>query len=242
MKPQPHYIMLQWPDKSIRKADVNVIKLTKSIKDKCCEIIAKFKNSEIPYVFDGDSRIESKEAVFFLNDVRTIIKIIQNAKLKPEEVNILCAPRKENHDRIESLNKFKKDGESRFVRGNIPGKGEPHKMFTFYTSTVYIGADFYSENAYSYIFANPNIDSLTIDVGTDIQQIMGRQRNEHNPFRMKADLYYLKKPMVTEGEIEDSIRTKRDETRKHIENLQNAVHKDCLMKSLEAMIEKGHKD
>ncbi|MCH5214126.1 MAG: hypothetical protein J1E97_02945 [Muribaculaceae bacterium] len=236
-------IQLQWPDKSISNADVNVIKLTKSIKDKCCEIIAKFKNGEMPYVFDGDSRIESKEAVFFLNDVRTIIKIVQNAKLKPEEVNILCAPRKENHDRIESLNKFKKDGESRFVRGNIPGKGEPHKMFTFCTSTVYIGADFYSESAYSYIFANPNIDSLTIDVGTDIQQIIGRQRNEHNPFRMKADLYYyLKKPMVTEGEIEDSIRTKRDETRKHIENLQNAVHKDCLMKSLEAMIEKGHKD
>jgi len=32
--------------------------------------------------------------------------------------------------------------------GDIPQRGEPHKMFTFCTSTVYIGADFYSTNAY----------------------------------------------------------------------------------------------
>ena len=69
-------------------------------------------------------------------------------------------------------------------------RGEPHKMFTFCTSTVYVGADFYSTNAYSYIFANPKVSSMTIDVSVDLQQIIGRQRLEENPFRNSATLYY----------------------------------------------------
>ncbi len=236
-------VQLKWPEQSIRKADVNVIKLTKSITDKCCEIIRNYKSGNVPYIMDGDTRIESKEAVFFLNDVKSIINVIKKSGLNPDEVNILCAPRKENHDRINSLNKGKADGEPKFTRGVIPVKGETHKMFTFCTSTVYIGADFNSTSAYSYIFANPNVESLTIDVGTDIQQIVGRQRLEENPFRMKADLYYyLKKPLVSEDEMNGLIEHKKNETRKHIENYNNAIHKDSQLKSLEALIKKGHSD
>lgn len=237
------FVQLKWPEHSIRKADVNVIKLTKSITDKCCEIIRNYKSGNVPYVNVGDERIESKEAVFFLNDVKSIINVIKKSGLEPDEVNILCAPRKENHDRINSLNKGHDENQSKFTRGVIPGRGEKHKMFTFCTSTVYIGADFNSESAYSYIFANPNVESLTIDVGTDIQQIVGRQRLDENPFRLKADLYYyLKKPLVSEKEMKETIDNKRAETRKHIENFENAKHKDSLLKSLEAMIDKGHAD
>ena len=236
-------VQLKWPEQSIRKADVNVIKLTKSITDKCCEIIRNYKSGNVPYIMDRDTRIESKEAVFFLNDVKSIINVIKKSGLTPDEVNILCAPRKENHDRINSLNKGKADGEPKFTRGVIPVKGEIHKIFTFCTSTVYIGADFNSTSAYSYIFTNPNVESLTIDVGTDIQQIVGRQRLEENPFRMKADLYYyLKKPLVSEEEMNSLIEHKRNETRKHIENYNNAIHKDSQLKSLEALINKGHGD
>lgn len=236
-------VQLKWPEQSIRKADVNVIKLTKSITDKCCEIVRNYKSGNVPYIMDGGTRIESKEAVFFLNDVKSIINVIKKSGLNPDEVNILCAPRKENHDRINSLNKGKADGEPKFTRGVIPVKGETHKMFTFCTSTVYIGADFNSTSAYSYIFANPNVESLTIDVGTDIQQIVGRQRLEENPFRMKADLYYyLKKPLVSEDEMNGLIEHKKNETRKHIENYNNAIHKDSQLKSLEALIKKGHSD
>lgn len=236
-------VQLKWPAQSIKKADVNVIKLTKSITDKCCEIIQNYKTGNVPYVIIGNERKESHEAVFFLNDVMSIINVIKKSGLRPDEVNILCAPRRENHDRISTLNKGKTDDEPKYARGIIPGKNEPHKMFTFCTSTVYIGADFNSTNAYSYIFANPNVESLTIDVGSDIQQIVGRQRRDDNPFRMKADLYYyLKKPLVSEDEMNDIIEAKREETRKHIENYQNAVHKDSQMKSLEALINKGHGD
>lgn len=237
------FIQLKWPEQSIKKADVNVIKLTKSITNKCCEIIRNYKSGNVPYVNVGEERKESHEAVFFLNDVKTIINVIKKSGLQPDEVNILCAPRKENHDRISTLNKGRADGEPKFTRGVIPVKGEQHKMFTFCTSTVYIGADFNSTCAYSYIFANPNVESLTIDVGTDIQQIVGRQRREDNTFRMKADLYYyLKKPLVSEQEMKATIEAKRAETRKHIENYENARHKDSQLKSLEALINKGHGD
>lgn len=237
------FVQLKWPEQSIRKADVNIVKLTRSISEKCCEIIRNYKSGNVPYINVGDERISSKEAVFFLNDVKTIINVIKKSGLEPDEVNILCAPRKENHDRINSLNKERDDDQSKFTRGVIPGRGEKHKMFTFCTSTVYIGADFNSESAYSYIFANPNVESLTIDVGTDIQQIVGRQRLDENPFRLKADLYYyLKKPLVSEDEMKETIENKRAETRKHIENFENARHKDSLLKSLEALINKGHSD
>lgn len=237
------FIQLKWPEQSIRKADVNVIKLTKSINDKCCEIIRNYKSGNVPYVNVDEERVASKEAVFFLNDVKTIINVIKKSSIQPEEVNILCAPRKENYERIGSLNKGRDENQSKFTRGVIPGKGEKHKMFTFCTSTVYIGADFNSESAYSYIFANPNVESLTIDVGTDIQQIVGRQRREDNPFRMKADLYYyLKKPLISEVDMKMTIEQKRAETKKHIENFENAKHKDSQLKSLEALINKGHCD
>lgn len=236
-------VKLEWPEDAVKKADVNVIRLTKPITDKCCEIIQNYKKGNVPYVIDGEKRIESKEAVFFLNDVRSIINVIKKSGLAPSEVNILCAPRRENYDRIATLNKGKSESDSRFDRGDIPRKGEQHKMFTFCTSTVYIGADFYSESAYSYIFANPNVESLTVDVGTDLQQIVGRQRREDNPFRMKADLYYfLKKPFISEEEMAKEIERKRRETQKHIDNFNSAVHKDSQLKSLEALINKGHSD
>ena len=236
-------VKLEWPEDAVKKADVNVIRLSKPITDKCCEIIQNYKKGDVPYVIDGGNRKESKEAVIFLNDVRSIINVIKKAGLNPSEVNILCAPRRENYDRIATLNKGKSESDPRFERGEIPEKGKQHKMFTFCTSTVYIGADFYSESAYSYIFANPNVESLTIDVGTDLQQIVGRQRREDNPFRMKADLYYfLKKPFVSEEEMIKEIENKRRETQKHIDNFNSAVHKDSQLKSLEALINKGHGD
>ena len=234
-------IRLEWPEKSIVRPKVNVRKLTTTITKKCCEIIRKYKNGDVPVVVNGDDRIESHEAVFFLNDVKSIINVINRSGLEPEEVNILCAPRKENYKRINKLNEGRPADKTMFTTGFIPGKGENHKMFTFCTSTVYIGSDFYSTNAYTYIFANPNVESLTIDVGTDLQQIIGRQRHEKNPFRRKADFYYyLNKPMVSEEEMEKIIDYKRTKTREYIENYESAPHKESQLTAMEALIQKGH--
>lgn len=235
-------IQLEWPEISIVKPDVNVIKLNKTtITKKCCEIIRKYKIGDTPYEVIGDERIDSQEAVFFLNDVKSIINVIAKSGLEPEEVNILCAPRKENYTRINKLNVGRSADKSMFTRGEIPGKGEEHKMFTFCTSTVYIGCDFYSKSAYTYIFSNPNVESLTIDVATDLQQIIGRQRLEENPFGRKADFYYyLKKPLLSEEEMEKIIEHKRAMTKEYIENFESVPHKNSQMNAMEALINNGH--
>lgn len=234
-------IRLEWPEKSIVRPKVNVIKLEVSITKKCCEIIRNYKKGDYPVTWIGDERKESHEAVFFLNDVKSIINVINRSGLEPEEVNILCAPRKENYKRINNLNDGRSTDKSMFARGFIPGKGENHKMFTFCTSTVYIGSDFYSESAYTYIFSNPNVESLTIDVATDLQQIIGRQRNDRNPFKGKADFYYyLNKPMVSKEEMEKIIDLKRTRTREYIENYESAPHKESQLTAMEALIQKGH--
>ena len=63
-------------------------------------------------------------------------------------------------------------------------------MFTLCTRTVYLGADFYSTNARTFIFSDANVDSLTVDITLDLPQILGRQRLDENPWKNRADLYY----------------------------------------------------
>ena len=63
-------------------------------------------------------------------------------------------------------------------------------MFTFCTRTVYLGADFYSKCARSFIFSDSNIDSLAVDISEDLPQILGRQRLPENPWSNSATFYY----------------------------------------------------
>ncbi|MDO4320406.1 MAG: BT4734/BF3469 family protein [Bacteroidales bacterium] len=234
-------VKLIWDSATVKKTHIDVKKLTGSITKTCCGIIEKYKSGNAPTIKHESGIIQSKEAVFYLNDVGAIIDIIRKAGLIADEVNILCAPRRENIRRIEKLNSATQE---KFEIGTIPGRGQANKMFTFCTSTVYIGSDFYSDNAYTYIFANPNVQSLCLDVSTDLQQILGRQRSEANPFRNMADLYYhLKKPLITQEQNEEMIKQKKQETQKQIENYLTAKHPDSMLRTMEAFIEKSsHKD
>lgn len=234
-------VKLIWDKDATRQSQINVKKLIGSITKTCCGIIEKYKTGNAPTIKRGDETIQSNEAVFYLNDVGAIIDVIRKAGLKADEVNILCAPRRENIRRIEKLNNATQE---KFEIGTIPGRGQSNKTFTFCTSTVYIGSDFYSDNAYTFIFANPNVQSLCLDVSTDLQQILGRQRSTANPFRNMADLYYhLKKPLTTYEDNEEMIKQKKQETQKQIENYQTAKHPDSMLRTMEAFIEKSsHKD
>lgn len=121
--------------------------------------------------------------------------------------------------------------EMEYKISDIPGKGELHKMFTF--CTVYVGADFYSDNAYSYIFANPKVESLTIDVSVDIRQIIGRQRLDSNPFKNKATLYFNTKASdMTKDALDESIEQKNEKTKRQIENFNSAPHKKDFIEGL----------
>ena len=68
---------------------------------------------------------------------------------------------------------------------------------------------------------------MTIDVSVDLQQIIGRQRLEENPFRNSATLYYnTREAKVTKEALEKSIKEKNDSTNRQIENYEAAPHKN----------------
>ena len=154
----------------------------------------------------------SKEAVIYVNSVRNICDIIRKCKLTVENTNVLCAKTPENEKKVRKAFEVAKTVE---VLGKVPTRGEPHKMFTLCTRTVYLGADFYSTCARSFIFSDANIDSLTVDIKLDLPQILGRQRLAENPWKNRAELYCktLKSGnVITKEEADSIVRAKELET------------------------------
>ena len=153
--------------------------------------------------------IESREAVFYVNSVENIKMIISKNGLTQEECNVLCAKTPQNEDKIRKA--FKVSKKNFQGLGTIPKKGEPHKMFTFCTRTVYLGADFYSTNARTFVFSDANIDSLSVDITLDLPQILGRQRLTINPWKNSAELYFkpiLAAKAITEEELNRKLQEK----------------------------------
>ena len=186
--------------------------------------------------------IESREAVFYVNSVTNIVRIIEQNKLEAEECNILCAKTDKNERRIKSMLG------TRFRIGRVPLEDEPRKMFTFCTRTVYLGADFYSSNARTFILSDANIECLAVDISLDLPQIMGRQRNWDNPWKNDAEFYYRpltgdKKIELDPGEFERKIQEKMDITMGKLANWKEAPRKDVMLRSLtEDVICKNYRD
>ena len=185
------YYELDWVSKDPTRAikpDLKV-RIVSSITTKAVEIIKTYKEGNFDKSVSKDSEgniqtIESKEAVFYVNSVNNIISIINKAGLTPKECNILCSRTDNNEKRIKT--RLPKG----FSIGRVPLKGETNKMFTFCTRTVYLGADFYSTNARSFILSDANSECLAVDISLDLPQILGRQRDLSNPWKNRAEFYY----------------------------------------------------
>ncbi len=184
------YIDMNWGKEDpsrILKPALKVLSMM-SVGTKLPEIIQSYKSgnfeSAIRMINGYPTRVISDEAVFYVNSVNHIVSIIKKCDLQSEEVNILCSNTPDN------LKKIQKRLGKKFVIGEVPLKGVKPKMFTFCTRTVYLGADFYSLCARSFIFSDSNIDSLAVDISEDLPQILGRQRLFENPWKNEATFYY----------------------------------------------------
>ena len=232
---------LLWPANMTQIPEVEVIKSRKSVACLCARLVDDYRKGNGKSILVDGGKFIAGEAVFYINSISEIKKIILENNIRPEEANIICSSKPENIRKLDELSQ--KTG-MKFRIGDIPQRGEPHKMFTFCTSTVYIGADFYSTNAYSYIFANPRISSMTVDVSVDLQQIIGRQRLEENPFRNSATLYFnTRESRVDRQALEEAVREKKEKTQRQIKNYVVVPYKNEMLQMMEETIRKyGHKD
>ena len=105
--------------------------------------------------------------------------------------------------------------------------GDPHTTWTFVTRTAFEGVDFYSPSASTYVIANYNVSSLSLDIASDIPQIIGRQRRKDNPFRNTVHLFYKdNKQQLYDNEFEASQNLKMQESQRQIAIWQSAPA-DC---------------
>ena len=201
-KDLPYYELDWYSSDSSRiiKPSLKILTM-KSVGTKAEEVIQKYLNNdfeEITVMKNGvPTRIVSDEAVFYVNSVNHIISMIKKNNLTPEQCNILCSNTEDNAKRIK-----RKLGKS-FTIGEVPLKGVKPKMFTFCTRTVYLGADFYSLCARSFIFSDSNSDCLAVDIAEDLPQILGRQRLFDNPWKNSATFYYRTTADYREMKAED---------------------------------------
>ena len=190
-----------------------------SITDIAVKIIKTYQNGDFKKTiiqddFGNFKEVESRELVIYVNSVKNICDIIRKAGLKYENTNVLCSGTNENRQKIRKAFNLSK-GEIGGI-GKVPLRDEPRKMFTLCTRTVYLGADFYSDNARSLILSDANIECLAVDITLDLPQIMGRQRLEENPWKNRAELYakYLsKKNRKSKEDYSNYIRDKQIRTK-----------------------------
>ena len=229
------------------------VRVTESIFKDVVKVINNYKEGKFERSswIDSDtgkiSEIVSKEAVLYMNAVKTICSMIVKCELTPDNTNVLCARTDENEEKVRKAfnDSLKKQGLTRIpkgtkVIGTIPKKGEPHKMFTFCTRTVYLGADFYSTNARTFVFSDSNIDCLSVDISMDLPQILGRQRLTENPWKNSAEVF-IKSTIVylTKEDFEKKLQEKTKVTENLLKVYSQA--EDALKFDLANQYQKGVK-
>jgi hypothetical protein len=203
---------------------LNIHSCSRSILPAAEEVVNKYLRGEFESTViyeDGEIKnVESREAVLYVNSVKNIGDIIKRCKLTLDNTNVLCANTDENETKLRkafglTATSLKKTYGIESCIGKVPTKDQPRKMFTICTRTVYLGADFYSDNARTFIFSDANIDSLTVDITIDLPQILGRQRLEENPWKNRAELYYKTlntDKQLTQEDFEEILNTKKSRT------------------------------
>ena len=243
------YYELDWetedPGRAI-KPKLEIKFVTTSLNKSVNTIIKSYQDGRFETRLDSKTGqfIESREAVLFLNSVSGICQAIRSNRLHLDQVNVICAKSTSNEMKVRTAfnDVIKKEAEEKGIKnpetisskekviGRIPLEGEPHKMFTFCTRTVYLGADFYSLCARTFIFSDSNIQCLAVDISMDLEQILGRQRLKENPWKNSALMYvkctnlnhkttqeefndYVNEKLTTSNQLLDTYDTTKEENR-----------------------------
>ncbi len=141
----------------------------------------------------------SKEAYFFVNSVKSIKDIIDNAGLLPNEVKIICADSEINRQVLDEF--------------GIDKVSDPNKPFTFITSKSFLGSDFYSETGVAYVISSTSKQNTLYSISSDVFQIAGRIRTKTNPFKQYIyHIYNTSASDLTREEFEVIVEKKKQDT------------------------------
>ena len=226
------YVELDWeseePERVI-KPNIKTFNVSSLVKE-LNKIIKKYKTlgyfesksvNGVPY--------KAEQGIFYLNSVEDITKAIKSNKLSPEECNIICSKtNKKNLDKLKRLG---------FSVGSVQKKGELHKTFTFVTKCAFEGVDMYHPSGITYIFADPNLENLSLDISIDIEQIMGRQRLESNVFRYDAIMFFKTTKgsnIISQVDFDKNIKEKINYTKKEI-NYYNSLDDELKKRKFESI-------
>lgn len=217
------YVTLQWDPSRVETVNVYYSRMTSPVSA-IGQIIKDYRRSGIfkTKIVNGQ-RVDSTEAVFFLNSVEDIVKIIRKCTLTPAETLVVCADTASNWVRLKRVG---------FSIGTVPNETEyvtQNKPFTFVTKCSFEGTDFYSDSSTSYVFADCHWDNLALDISIDLPQIAGRCRSKQNPFRKEIFYYYKHKNSNVEEQMNLSealkyYEAKRADSYQQIKELTNVTH------------------
>ena len=187
------YVEIMWPN--IRPIDQRIHDC-KNSSDAFCQIYENYSRQIDPYgnhyfdaLFYGEGRAEySYEAVIFLNSVLDIRRIVNKYVNKLQlidiaDITVICAKTKDNAQDLAKTHK------NLMIADQIPDEGQSHTTWTFVTRTAFEGVDFNSSCASTFVIANYNVDTLSLDIASDLPQIVGRQRLKTNRFRDILHIY-----------------------------------------------------
>ena len=207
----------------------------KSASDAFEQIYSEYKKNgyfDIIYNEDGTADI-SDEAVIFINSVDDIQRILSKYTTKkclidPADISVICADSDANKATLKKANP--KIG----VMTSIPKENEPCTTWTFCTRTCFAGVDFYSPCASTYVVANYKVESLALDIASDIPQIIGRQRVESNKFRDRIHIFYTNNTkVINSAEFNDYMANKLSKSQEQIRLWNAAVKEGCEETALE---------
>ena len=144
------YYKLIWDSSALwtPNLDMRPYRSKQSSKSICKGIIDDYKKNRYfaSKIING-SEVRSTEAVIFLNDVKTIVQVISENNLDPNEVNVLCSS---SNKYVSVLKSMKVHVGELATDPNNP----VNRTFTFVTQASFEGVDFYSTSAFTYIFSD----------------------------------------------------------------------------------------
>lgn len=224
------YYELRWPASKIQNVRVWTSPM-KSAESKVAEIINEFRRKGyFKSTLINGMEVYSRESVFFINSVSTIVRIINKNKLTPNDTLILCADDSRNRDKLSTC--------------NIPftiGKPAPvseyrfkNKTFTFVTRVCFEGADMYSDNSSTFVFSDCHLENLNLDLSTDLTQIAGRCRTKTNPFRNDIRLYYKTSDKDLIDSTKIAIQKREEATTQIMANFQGITDLNALQVIIDA--------